>query len=298
MIPGSDHSLRIRGRSITYRIFGDPAGRTVIYLHGFPSSRLEAGLHHELAATAGIRLVAFDRPGYGRSDRYRGSVGEIGYDAVEVADALRADRFDLVGVSGGGPYATACAALAPDRVGAMALLAPLGPPEAPRYGMRPANRAFLAFAGTFRRTFAALQPIAAYAVRRHGEGVIQLLSKSLPELEVEMLRDDALRSAFTEIVREAFVQRGAGATADGLRLTQPWNVDMTTVRAPVRVWHGLVDDIVPPGMGGYYASCIPDASLTVLPSDGHFSLVCNHMPDVFAWLTTDTRVVVGDRRYP
>ncbi|MBC7801768.1 MAG: alpha/beta fold hydrolase, partial [Gemmatimonadaceae bacterium] len=123
----SHPSIMVRlpdGRAIAVEEYGDPAGLPVLYFHGWPASRLEAGLIPELP----VRLLAFDRPGYGRSSPQPGrTLLDWPRDVAEVADRLGLDRFHVVGLSGGAPYAVACAYAIPDRVRGMALVCPVPP---------------------------------------------------------------------------------------------------------------------------------------------------------------------------
>jgi pimeloyl-ACP methyl ester carboxylesterase len=93
------------GRALAYAEYGDPVGRPVFYFHGFPGSRLEAALADSAASSVSMRLVAVDRPGYGRSDfKPRRRILDWPEDVSELARELAIDRFSVLGVSGGGPY--------------------------------------------------------------------------------------------------------------------------------------------------------------------------------------------------
>jgi pimeloyl-ACP methyl ester carboxylesterase len=119
------------GRTIAFHDGGDAGGYPVIGLHGTPGCRLSRWPDDSLYAGAGVRYITTDRAGYGRSTRNRGrSVADEAADVRSVADALGLERFSIVGGSGGGPHALACAALLGDRLDRVACqssLAPLGP---------------------------------------------------------------------------------------------------------------------------------------------------------------------------
>ncbi|MEV5498836.1 alpha/beta fold hydrolase [Nonomuraea fuscirosea] len=110
-----------------------PRGSPVFYLHGTPGSRVGPLPKHGLLYRLGIRLITYDRPGYGDSDRQVGrQVGDVASDVATIADRLGLDRFAVVGRSGGGPHALACAALLGDRVTRAAVL--VGRPRTARRG--------------------------------------------------------------------------------------------------------------------------------------------------------------------
>jgi len=105
------------GRSLAYTDCGAPAGPLVVYFHGAPTSRLDlAGLEESFSAL-GVRAVSPDRPGYGRSSPQAGrGFSDWAHDVAALADYLGVERFAVMGLSSGGPYAVACAALVPERI--------------------------------------------------------------------------------------------------------------------------------------------------------------------------------------
>src|SRR5688572_8641475 len=116
------------GRHIGCAEYGDPDGLPVLALHGTPGSRLMFALTDAAARDKGVRLIAPERPGYGLSHvKQAASLAQAATDVAEVADAYGFDRFALIGVSGGGPYAIAAAAANLDRVVLLALAGPVGP---------------------------------------------------------------------------------------------------------------------------------------------------------------------------
>ena len=104
------------GRVLRVRDAGAPSGAVVMYFHGTPGSRLDLGFGEQLAAERGVRLVSFDRPGYGGSSPAPFGLASIAADAHAVADQLGVTRFATLGMSGGGPGALAAATVAGRRV--------------------------------------------------------------------------------------------------------------------------------------------------------------------------------------
>ena len=120
------------GRTLRVRVTRENLPRSVLVHHGMPGcGRLYDPWVND-ATTRNIRLVSYDRPGYGGSSPHPGhSVGDCAADVRAIADALGIDRLGVWGWSGGGPHALACAALAPDLVVGAAVLASSGPWDAP-----------------------------------------------------------------------------------------------------------------------------------------------------------------------
>ena len=106
----------VSGRTLAVRQAGDPGGRPVVYFHGTPSCRLDAAFADDLCAELGVRMVSFDRPGYGESAAAPFSLSSIARDTASLADTLHVERFATLGHSGGGPFSLACAAVLGDRV--------------------------------------------------------------------------------------------------------------------------------------------------------------------------------------
>ncbi len=147
MPPNTERQLRLPdGRRLGYAEFGAPRGRPVFFFHGFPGSRLEAELAATAAARWNLRIIAADRPGIGLSDRRPGrTLANWADDVRTLADSLGLERFAVLGISGGGPYAIACAARLADRLtaaGTIGGLAPLDRPGATA-GMSTLNRLVL-----------------------------------------------------------------------------------------------------------------------------------------------------------
>ncbi|TML18371.1 MAG: alpha/beta hydrolase [Actinobacteria bacterium] len=118
------------GRSLTVYDAGDPDGRPILFHHGTPASGKPFDPHIAFALEHGVRLISYDRAGYGNSTRHAGrAVFDVVRDVEAIADALALERFATWGLSGGGPHALATAAGLPHRVVAVASVASIGPPD-------------------------------------------------------------------------------------------------------------------------------------------------------------------------
>jgi pimeloyl-ACP methyl ester carboxylesterase len=116
------------GRTLAVEESGDPAGRAVLVHDGTPNSRHLYGPHVADAAERGLRLIGYDRPGYGGSSPQPGrTVADCASDVRTICAELGIDRLATWGISGGGPHVLACAALLPELVTAAASLASLAP---------------------------------------------------------------------------------------------------------------------------------------------------------------------------
>lgn len=132
-LPRTDTELELSDkRQLPYAEYGDPSGVPVFLFHGLPGSRLAWGLLPDHPFPPGLRIVAPDRPGYGRSDpNPRRTLLDWANDVTELTDALAINTFAIVGISGGGPGALACAWKMPERVTAVGVVACPAPTDAP-----------------------------------------------------------------------------------------------------------------------------------------------------------------------
>jgi pimeloyl-ACP methyl ester carboxylesterase len=272
------------GRALGYVEYGDPAGKPAIYLHGWPTSRLEASPADELARQMGVRLIAVDRPGCGASDfQPRRKLDQWPADVAHFADALALDRFALIGNSGGAPYAAACAARIPERITELIILCGLGPTDKGRAaGMIASARWALLFARRAPRLAAWVGALAMRNLTRRNAPLFSGPSvESLPQADRAVLRKPDVRDALSDAVREGFRQGARGPVLDGCIYAQPWPFALQDIRVPSMVWHGEKDTIVPVEMGRLYARSIPGCKAVFYPDEGHFSLPINRMKEIF-----------------
>jgi len=129
------------GRKFGFGEYGDLNGKSLFHNHGHPGSRFVAKLFDETALQNGIRVIGVDRPGMGLSEfKPNPTLLDFPDDIVELADTLGFDKFFVEGISGGGPYALACAYKVPDRLIKCGLIAGMGPIDLGTKGMMRSNR--------------------------------------------------------------------------------------------------------------------------------------------------------------
>ena len=281
-------TLRLEdGRLLGYAVYGDPEGWPIFYFHGFPGSRLEAQLADRVAARMGIRLIALDRPGFGLSDfKPRRTIFEWPDDVVKIADALGINRFATIGVSGGGPYAAACALKIPQRLTAVAIVCGLGPLDTPNGTDRMIRTNHLIFFLGRRLPWLAKISLwrIAYQVRRNPEGTLRRMIVALPDPDKAVLARPEVKTAMKDNVVEAFRGGSRGAACELLLYTRPWGFLLQDIATRVNLWHGEQDVSVPPTMGQYQARTIPNCRAIFYPGEDHFSLVINHMEEILSGL--------------
>ena len=267
------------GRRLGYARYGVDDGVPVFYCHGLPGSRYEARVFHAACLDAGVHLLAPDRPGYGLSDPVVGSpLRHWPRLVAQLADGLGIAYFRLLGMSGGAPYALACASQLADRVRGTAVCGGLGEvsDRALRVGMAPQARLgfWLADCGAAPLRLA-YGLIATAAARRIPRTVLAVMTRLNPEPDRTVLCRPDVRELYVANLREAFRQGSAGGVADMCAAVQPWPFDPGAVRG-LQLWHGLRDGIVPVRHSERLLERVPAGRLVRLEDEGHFSLPVRH----------------------
>ncbi|TYB45319.1 alpha/beta fold hydrolase [Actinomadura chibensis] len=261
-----------------------PGGPVVFWHHGTPN--IGAPPRPLFAVAPDIRWVSFDRPGYGGSDSVPGrDVASAAADTAAVADALGIDRFAVMGHSGGGPHALACAALLPDRVlGAVSVsaLAPFNADFRAVFGADFGADGLDWFAGMGPSSAASLRAAAAgRAAKERYEAAAEYDPEMFTPADHAALQGEW--SWFEEVVGPAVENGIGGLVDDDLAYVAPWGFDPAAIEVPLLVVHGERDRIVPSSHGRWLAATCPTARLRLSPEDGHIS-VLGTAPSALGWL--------------
>jgi len=237
------------GRTLAVYEGGDPNGVPILVQNGTPGSGLLYGPHVRDAEENGIRLLSYDRPGYGGSSRHRGrSVADCAADIAAVGDALDVDRFCTWGVSGGGPHALATAALLPERVAAAAVLAPVAPFDAEGLdfyegmGQQNVDDFGTVLAGE-EEHLAAVERNREQLLAATPEELVDVWKTLLGPADVAIL-DVAVAEFILENAREAIEPSCAGWFDDEEAMVRPWGFELSSIRVPVLHWQGEQDKMV------------------------------------------------------
>jgi pimeloyl-ACP methyl ester carboxylesterase len=260
----------------------------VIFLHGWGDSRLTRHPDDTRTTALGVRLITVDRPGFGQSEfQLRRALLGWPSDLTELADTLELGRFAVLGHSGGGPHALACAIALSDRLTAVGVACGFAPMDRPgaRDGMSRqmqqgvelfsrmpwmAQLLFASLPGQYRRN-----PDKAFE-QQFGHG--------LPDSDRAVLERPDIRANVLAGAIEALRSGSRGLAHEApLFLGRPWGFRPEDIRAPVWLWYGDADSIVPLQMGQYLANAIPRSRLTVYPGEGHM-LHITHWDDILQTL--------------
>jgi pimeloyl-ACP methyl ester carboxylesterase len=276
------------GRQLAVRVSGNPDGHPVVYLHGTPGSRVGPFPSARVLYGLGVRLISFDRPGYGGSDRLVARlVADVVPDVRAIMDQLGMERFAVLGRSGGGPHALACAALMPDRVTRAGILVSLAPWQAQGLdwfaGMAESNIHEYTTAASEPESLIAELAQTAARIKADPTSHVSTLGPELPESDRRVVADTGIRALLAKNFAEALRDSAAGWIDDALAFCAPWGFDPSDIKVPVLLWHGENDVFSPVAHARWLATQIPGAELWIRPNTAHFGAL-EVVPDVLSWL--------------
>jgi pimeloyl-ACP methyl ester carboxylesterase len=277
------------GRKLRISEDGAPQGHPVFVLHGTPGGRMLYSQHVEDARRKGLRLIGYDRPGYGGSTPLPGRrIVDTAVDVTAIADGLGFERFAIWGHSGGGAPGLACAARLPRRVVAASCLAAPAPWDAEGLdhyeGMGEANVAdakqMIEDRPAWEKSLAEQTEMLKHATP---DDARQFLASLLSEVDQAALTDDLLNFLHTQ-GKQGLAPGPEGWKEDNLWSIEPWGFEFSQIRVPLQLWHGKHDRFVPFSHGEWMAKHIPQAEIHLEPNEGHVSLFAHRIPEVHDWL--------------
>jgi pimeloyl-ACP methyl ester carboxylesterase len=266
------------GRSVDVYVDGPSDGVPLVSHHGTPGAGVPYGPFVRAAAERGMRWVSYSRPGYASSTRAEGrAVADCVADVVAILDHLGAGRFYATGGSGGGPHSLACAALVPDRVLACTAVASVAPRDAAGLdwsaGMGPENIEEFGAAETGPDALERFLERDAQGLREatSADELIETMAGLLPPVDREALSGDYAEATIESMHRS--VSTGIwGWFDDDMAFLKDWGFSLGAIEAPVAVWQGRHDKMVPFGHGEWLAAHTAGARPRLLDDHGHLSI--------------------------
>jgi pimeloyl-ACP methyl ester carboxylesterase len=241
----------------------------------------------ETARAKGVRMIALDRPGMGLSDyQPRRTLVDWPDDVVQMAAALGLERFAVLGISGGGPYAAACAWMLSERLTRAGIVSCLAPVDVPGViaGMSRLNRLSFQLLGrlaVLRRVFMAAMAV---SVHRRPDRILERGVGAA--VDKEYLGRPDVRKILVESLSEAFRNGSRGPAWEMGLYARPWGFRLEEIRTPVYLSHGEQDANAPVTMGRYLATVIPECQATFYSGGGHLHFI-DRLPEIFAAVCPD-----------
>jgi pimeloyl-ACP methyl ester carboxylesterase len=272
------------GRTLAFAEYGDPRGHPVLYFHGSPGSRLEPLLFgDEALAEFGLRVIAPDRPGMGKSDFQVGrGFSHWPTDVAALADHLHLERFSVMGNSGGAGYAAACAAKIPERVHAAAVCSggwPMHWPEA-RQGLALPNRVFLILSRHAPFLLPRMLKMMAGSPTDTQEQILAQFKKHMPAVDYTAIAKPGRAVDLMRTTREAMARGTQGAVWDMRLHVRRWDFELEEVHMPIALFHGAQDRCAPIALAHKAKGLMRSARLVTYADESHLSTPCNHLPEI------------------
>lgn len=272
------------GRTLAFTQWGDGEGFPVFYFHGTPSSRVEGAFAHSAAKRHGLKLIAVDRPGFGRSTFHlRRRFTDSPCDVLALADHLSINRFGVAGHSGAGPHLFACGVhIEPRRLAFIGSLGPWGPIASADIADR-LNRLDRASAKAARHLPSLMRAgfaLMGWAARWWPGLFVGLMMRSVSRSDREALKDPTFAAIFRATQREAFRQGSRGAAHEARLAYSHWGFDIASVRAPTHIWLGQEDVFVSNAMGCYLERRVPNVDFHWVSGAGHLNV--ENWNDIFS----------------
>lgn len=278
------------GRTLEYVELGDPAGPPVLFFSGTPATGGQVRVVVDAVERHGVRVVGVSRPGYGASALSPPGLAATATDIVELADRLDLDRFVTMGLSGGGPFALAVAAVAPERVASVAVHAGPGPfAEVTPEVLEDLDRRALAMVadgdvdGAMALELTSADDEFADLRSLSGEAFAAALQKTAPPGPNWFDEHPEARPAFDADFQRA-IATSDGYVRDNLSWLGAWDFDLTAVTPPVRLVYGEADGMVPKAHGEWLRERLATSDWHVVPG-GHGHATFGAADATFAALT-------------
>lgn len=268
------------GRNLGYSEYGKVDGIPLLLFHGTPGSRIFSG---SWIKKCGMRVITPERPGYGLSDPApERRIGDWAADIGDLADYLGLFRFHVAGGSGGGPYALACAIHLPARVLSATLFCTGCPPEFIHLSkeMHSGNRVVFFLAKYAPFLLKPLLAISAHGIKKHPAKYLSNIQSRMPEWDKRIIENKNSEQTMMHL-KEAYRQGVDGTYRDLLLVSRPWCLDLDKIAAPVFMWHGTADTLMPISSAREFSKLIPGCEPHFISGAGHQLLgseeICSQM---------------------
>jgi pimeloyl-ACP methyl ester carboxylesterase len=271
--------MHINNLKIGITEFGDPNGEPVLYFHGFPGSGNDGNLFdfNNIGIASNTRIIGIDRPGIGISE-FQPDRSLLDWPKVvlSIADNLNFKKFSILGISGGGPYALACAYAIPERLHSVSIISGMGPFD---YQESMIGKAMLVpKQNRFVRRLIALGLKA--GAMKSPDKLKEKIKKTLPAADIKYLSQPNKMSLLIDIFNDCFSQGLKGYLYEAKLYRRKWGFNISEINTNVYLWHGTSDNNVNIELAKRIASEIPNCKSTFIENEGHFSIAGKYLEKI------------------
>jgi pimeloyl-ACP methyl ester carboxylesterase len=276
------------GRTLHVYDDGDPDGNVVVQHHGTPGSGLTYPPDIEGARERGLRLVSYDRAGYGGSTPTPGrSVVDVVAHIEDVLDSLEIERYVSFGGSGGCPHSFACGARSERCLAAAAIASPTPYPAEGLDWLAGMGEDNIVEFGAALEGPEKLEPYLEHEAAQYAdatpEQIKDVMASVLPPVDAAVLTGERAEH-FKRSNDRALAQGIAGWRDDDIAFTKPWGFELDEIRVPTLLWQGEQDLMVPAAHGRWLAERIPGVEAHISEEDGHLSISVGRLGEIYDWL--------------
>tara|TARA_Y100000590_G_C15712321_1_gene1010701 strand:- start:1755 stop:2624 length:870 start_codon:yes stop_codon:yes gene_type:complete len=279
--PEKSSLIKLRnGKNIGYSIYGNKKKFPIFYFHGWPGSRLE--LENVPVDEKDCYIIALERPGYGISDPIpKFKILDWPKIVIEIAEKLKIKKFSIIGVSGGAPFALACAYLIKNNsLKSVAIVCGLAPKKAK--GMNKGRVGMLMYYGK--------KPILSWFLLNFIRG--RLMKSDLENNFIRWKKKIPLPKSDSKLFtlnrgikliqnfKEALKHGTTGVHRDAQLYAKDWEFNLRDIKKKIYIWHGAKDLTVPVTASNYFKSKIKNNEIFIKPNEGHFSICYHFMNDI------------------
>lgn len=273
--PRFEGTFRLQdGRNLGYAEYGSANGKPIFWFHGTPGARRQVAQEaRDLARKRKVRLIAIERPGIGdsTSHSYRSLVGWAA-DIETFCDAKKIQRFAVCGLSGGGPYALACAYYLQDHVVAAAILGGLAPSTGQDAAVGGLSRLVRTIGPVLKHLRVPVNRLLLGLIRRlepHADQAINVFARFMPPGDQEVFADSSIRAMFQDDLLLGSREQMQAIIHDAVLFSRDWGFPLSEVETPVCLLYGDADNIVPVEHGEHLSQRLPNAEFRVREGEGH-----------------------------
>lgn len=282
----NQHIILKNNRKLGFAEYGNTEGYPIIYYHGSQSSRLEMHYDTSFAIENNLRIITIDRPGHGISDfNPEGSILNFAKDVKQLTGYLKIDRFSVVGMSAGSPFALGLSYLFPENIYKTSIVSGFAPytKDSTKH-LSSEVKTMLNLAKLFPFLLRILLKVQSKQISRKPKKVLQGFLKIMSEPDKKVLKNESIMFVVENMFKEAF-RKGSGGIAYEISkiLVKDWDFELTEIKIPVIFWQGKKDNNVPYKWAELMKSEIQNATLNLFKDEGHL-IIFQHAREIFTGL--------------
>ena len=263
------------GKKLCFAEYGKPDGIPVLLLHGNPGVRLSWGLYPGSPYLDNIRIIAPDRPGYGKTDYKKNAIQKWPNDILELSNYLGIDKFHLFAPSGGGPYALACAWKIPHKLLSVGLFGSVGPYD--KESITGVNKPLTLLWRVANPLFWLVKvqnKVMAKMARKNPVKLARSFSDlELSETDKKIAKKPEIQSLFTTVFPESYLQNGIGSAYD-CTLPKNWEIPLNEITIKITAWQAE-DDCLTGKMQEHISKRLPNCEFITILNAGHLWIMEN-----------------------